>query len=235
MIKVVQTGFFGVNTLIVALGENKVFVVDSANSFLSNDETSLADYLKSKKLECAAVVLTHGHFDHVPGIKILKKEFPSAPILISKEDSKYLGSGGNSVQKACLEKMGLPDFFPAVKDLPEAGGFLVHEKSLYDSVCAAAAGFSCSDEVADSLKKWIVIATPGHTKGSVCLYNPVESFLISGDTMFFNGRGRTDLGGSEPQIQKSLEFLKNVIPPETVVFPGHDRAGFLMKENTVVF
>ncbi len=66
-----------------------------------------------------------------------------------------------------------------------------------------------------------IIHTPGHTPGSICLYWPEEKILLSGDTLFQMGYGRTDLpGGDMSQLIDSLRRLC-ALPAETVVYPGH--------------
>ena len=74
------------------------------------------------------------------------------------------------------------------------------------------------------IEGWRVIHTPGHTPGSICLYNAAEKALISGDTMFaYGGYGRTDMyGGDEARIRHSLALLQERIPAGTHVYPGHD-------------
>lgn len=65
-----------------------------------------------------------------------------------------------------------------------------------------------------------VISTPGHSKDSICLLG--EGFVLSGDTLFKDGYGRTDLGGgSEEEIQKSLKRLSEIIKSGTKIYPGH--------------
>ncbi len=65
-----------------------------------------------------------------------------------------------------------------------------------------------------------VISTPGHTKGSICLLG--KDFIFTGDTLFADGVGRTDLpGGSEKDLEKSLKKLKKIIKPKMKIFPGH--------------
>lgn len=69
----------------------------------------------------------------------------------------------------------------------------------------------------DKLK---VIYTPGHTSGSFCLLG--NDFIFTGDTLFLNDYGRTDLpGGSSDDMQKSLNMLKRIIKPGMMVYPGH--------------
>ena len=65
-----------------------------------------------------------------------------------------------------------------------------------------------------------VINTPGHSKESVCLIG--KNFIFTGDTLFKDGYGRTDLiGGSEKEMKKSLEKLSKIIKPGMTVYPGH--------------
>lgn len=65
-----------------------------------------------------------------------------------------------------------------------------------------------------------VVSTPGHTKGSVCLFAP--DFVISGDTIFEEGIGRMDLpGGSMEDMERSLKKLDGMIPEGTTIYPGH--------------
>lgn len=72
----------------------------------------------------------------------------------------------------------------------------------------------------DVIGPFTVIHTPGHTKGSICLYSAKDQLLLSGDTLFCGGYGRTDLGGSMTDMQASLARLSQ-LPPETKVLPGH--------------
>lgn len=230
---ILHTGPLGVNTFVVPLKDNKVFIVDPATCSFCRDENLIIDFLCSKNLIPVAFVLTHGHFDHVAGLSILKEKYPLVPVLIHKNDAVMLGLN-NSVQKEQLEYMGFSEFFDAVKNLPVCDSFLEDGKNLFDSLKNTA----CFSDLANIIKpvekklcEWKIIHTPGHTFGSVCLYNANEKILLSGDTLFYGSWGRTDLGGSESLIQKSLVLLKENIPGDVQVFPGHDFAGFKMSEN----
>ena len=65
-----------------------------------------------------------------------------------------------------------------------------------------------------------IIPTPGHTKNSICLLG--NNFIFTGDTLFKNGIGRTDLPGSSPkEMEESLEKLSQLIKPGMVIYPGH--------------
>jgi hydroxyacylglutathione hydrolase len=73
-------------------------------------------------------------------------------------------------------------------------------------------------KIGDSVLK--VLHTPGHTKGSICLL--AKDFIFTGDTLFKDGYGRTDLpGGSQEDLERSLEKLKKILKPGMTVYPGH--------------
>ncbi len=224
-ISVVHTGPLGVNTLIVELGGSYVMLVDPAACSYCGDDQTLISYLEKNGMVPVAVVLTHGHFDHVASLGLLKQKYPSIKIAIHKADSPYLGPESEK-QKRSLYEIGFADFYEELKNLPPADCFLCDGKTLHDVLDGLPS--SC----AEALRQWTVISTPGHTKGSVCLYNKKIRTLISGDTIFYRSWGRTDLpDGSESEIQKSLNTIYKTIPKETLVFPGHDYYGFTLGEN----
>ncbi|MCR5188251.1 MAG: MBL fold metallo-hydrolase [Treponema sp.] len=209
-IHVIRTGSLGVNSLIVDVGakaEKKCFVVDPAACSLSGDEDKILDYLKSKKLLCQAIVLTHSHFDHITGIAQIKEAFPAAKIYLHESEAGELLNPPGPMNKSVLEFFGAPQILTIVEKQPPAD-VLVKE--------------------GDEVFGWKVIHTPGHTPGSICLYNKGENTLISGDTLFdYGGYGRTDMyGGDEATIMKSLDRLRKEIPQGTLVYPGHDSFGF---------
>lgn len=212
----IKTGVLSVNSLIVPIilpeGSNSSdgkqgFVVDPADCSLSRDDGKIVDYLKKNKIECVGIILTHSHFDHILGIKSLKSAFPNAKIYIHKDEKNELGFVCGPMNNSVLHLFGAEHIIEEVEKQPPADVLL-----------------NDGDEVFG----WKVINTPGHSPGSICLYNKAENILISGDTLFdYNGYGRTDMyGGDESVIIKSLGMLKRIIPKETIVYPGHDTFGF---------
>lgn len=220
-IHVIHTGVFKVNTLIVPLDEKsggvgKCFVVDPAACKISGDENLILDYLKSHKLECVGIVLTHSHFDHITGIAPLKAAFPKAQICIhGLEAGELTGSGvAGPMNQSVLRFFGAPELLEVVGMQPACDTLLREGMTIFG---------------------WKVLHTPGHTPGSICLYNAEfaddgRGVLISGDTLFdYGGYGRTDMyGGDEEEIQRSLARLHGEIPAGTLVYPGHDNFGFMM-------
>ena len=141
----------------------------------------------------AAIVLTHGHFDHIMAVNALAKEL-KIPVY------------------ACLyEHALLSDPSLSMTDSYD-GCTITPDYELADG-----------EEVALAGVKLKVLHTPGHTPGSCCFYIPEEDILFSGDTLFFRSVGRTDFpGGSMTQMQESLHRLLEELPEEVQVLPGHE-------------
>ena len=213
---VIRTGVFKVNTLVVPTQGGKCFIIDPAACKLSQDENIIIDYLKSNKLQCEGIVLTHSHFDHVTGIAPLKNAFPKAKICIHEAEACELSGSGTPgpMNQSVLRFFGAPELLEVVGNQPAADTLLREGMTIFG---------------------WKVLHTPGHTPGSICLYkdragDEGQGLLISGDTLFdYGGYGRTDMyGGDENEIVKSLARLRREIPAGTLVYPGHDSFGFKM-------
>ena len=162
------------------------------------------DVYENTKLPCApaeieAILLTHGHFDHVGAVKALKERYPQVPVMIGALDEELLLEP-ERVYKGMLSR--IPDSL-----------HLKADRLLSDG-----------DEIDVNGMHFTVIATPGHTPGSGCYYLEDNEILFSGDTLFHGSRGRTDFpGGSESEIMKSIrEKLLKKLPDETAVLPGHN-------------
>lgn len=143
-------------------------------------------------LKPALILNTHGHFDHVGANRDIKDAF-DIPLAIHALDNPMLELAGRLEMSFLLE----------AKDSPPADFFLQDKAQI---------------PVGESRLE--VLHTPGHSPGSVCLL--WDGFLLSGDTLFNEGVGRTDLpGGSDRDLKSSLRSKILVLPPETRVLPGH--------------
>lgn len=143
-------------------------------------------------LKPTMIINTHGHIDHTGANRDMKDKF-GVPLLIHAADSALLG------RSQSLEL----SLFLAAKDSPPA------DKTFADG-----------DEIKIGHCRLRVLHTPGHTPGSVSLL--ADEFLLSGDTLFFEGVGRTDLpGGSQKQLEESIRTKIMTLPDGLLVLPGH--------------
>ncbi len=145
-----------------------------------------------------AIVVTHAHFDHTGALAQLRQA-TGAQVMASVDDAPAIEH---------------PDAH-ASRTLPPVEKCAV-DRTLENNEIIELCGM-----------KWQVLVTPGHTKGSICLYLPSAEnggepgLLFSGDTLFRGAHGRTDFpGGSMSQMGESLGRLR-LLPANTKVFPGH--------------
>ena len=169
-------------------GSSKVIFIDPADY---GDQIFQA--MKNNGFEVAAILLTHGHFDHIWGCSRLR-QLTSAPVYAYEGEEKVLLSADLNVSagagRACTVKANT-----LLKD---------------------------GEEVTIEGMTFKLIATPGHTQGSCCYYFEEANMLISGDTLFEESVGRTDLPtGSMSTLVRSVKDKLFVLPDDTVVYPGH--------------
>ncbi len=152
--------------------------------------STIADKIQALGLELEAILLTHGHFDHVGAVKDLAADTDCRVFM-------------------CIDDTRLPPMFTA--------GKLYYTDTYAEGSILSLAGLYIR-----------VLHTPGHTPGSVCLI--CENALFSGDTLFAGSCGRTDIGGSWEEIQKSLGRLAKLETNYTVC-PGHGESTDLATEK----
>lgn len=182
-----------------AMGENAhlVCVKDTRAAFVVDpggaaDEILMACEAQGCRL--TDILLTHGHFDHIEAVAELRAR-TGAHIHIHPHDADMLLSLERSLGRPGYEHV------QTAADCP---------LDILESAVLPVCGLDVQ-----------VIYTPGHTAGSVSYCLPEQGVLMSGDTMFYEGFGRTDLPtGSSVQIRRSLRKLFK-LPGETRVLPGH--------------
>ena len=157
--------------------------------------SSVKELVKEKK--AVAILLTHGHWDHYINLEKFAEEF-KCPIYMTEEANKKINSKEKAFNADRNPKVDLSNF--EIK-------YIKNDQIL---------NFGNSFE-------FKVLHTPGHTNCSVCYLLNVkeESILFSGDTIFNNGIGRTDLPtGDAIEMKKSIQKILS-LPYKTVVLPGH--------------
>jgi len=159
-------------------------------------DEKICTFIEEQQLKPRCIYLTHCHFDHILGVKELKKRY-EIPVYAYRAEQEIL----ENVDKNLSLMIGMG--FTAAAD-----------HYLNDGQILELGGFEIR-----------VIHTPGHTIGSSCYYFETEGVLFSGDTLFRCSVGRTDFPtGSMRQIHDSIHQKLFILPEETVVYPGHDQA-----------
>ena len=155
----------------------------------------LADFIKERKLNPVALILTHGHADHIAGVNLLRENWPGIKVAIHVQDAGMLNDA-----QANLSALTGGSFETEPADI------IIEEDGPVEF-----AGI-----------KFDVMHTPGHTQGGICLYAKNEKILFAGDTLFATSIGRTDFpGGNYEQLISGIKKKLLVLPDETKVYTGH--------------
>lgn len=179
----------------------KGMVIDPAD-----DGVSISEEIMASGVELIGVVMTHGHFDHSLAALDLKLMY-NVSIYLSGKDKFLLDRQEETAKHFLKMKIETPNIVKIDKDLDEIA------------------------EIEIGKEKLKVIKTPGHTPGSICLFNEKQKILFSGDTLFNGLRGRTDFKyGSTKNIFDSLRKLME-LPEETDVLSGHGEATTIGSEK----
>ena len=192
---------------------NCYLIIAENNECLIIDPGDDADYIEriiaDNNARPLKIIATHGHFDHIMAVTELKLAY-NIPFLINQKDDFLVK---NMVQSAAhflgikTDPPPIPNAYLKDKEIIKAGGHEIR-----------------------------IIATPGHTPGSICLYIPQEKTLFTGDNLFAQGgQGRTDFSYSKPaELQKSLKLIFS-LPEETIIRPGHGEESTLAQEKRFHF
>ena len=145
-----------------------------------------------------AIILTHGHFDHICFTDELRR-LTGAPVYVHRDDAEMLTDG---------KKNAYSLFFGGDMNMGQADALL-----------------SGGDSVPLGNNRLKVIHTPGHSRGSVCLLS--EGFMITGDTLFSGGYGRYDLYGGDPVALSRSLAAPHDYDPHLIIYPGHGQSSTL--------
>lgn len=182
-------GMLRTNCYIIFNDNKDAIIVDPGDNF-----SKVKDMVLNEGLNVKAVLLTHGHFDHIGAADEIRKEY-GAKIYAHELEKEILEDSFKNLSSQFYEGIALKadDFFKE-GDILEIAGFKIR-----------------------------VIHTPGHTVGGVAFYFGDYGVLFSGDTMFNGSYGRVDFPtGSMSTLMSSIKEKLLKLPDETVVFPGHN-------------
>lgn len=181
------------NTYVVWDDTLEAAVIDAGNSSEAENRT-LEAFIAERGLKPVVAVNTHGHFDHAMGVPHLKRTY-DVPFAAHSADQFLLDNSATSAQVFGVKAPELPSIDT---DLAGTGEIKFGNTTLE------------------------VIPTPGHTPGHVCLFEPRSRVVFTGDTLFADSIGRTDLpGGDYSWIMRSI--LEKLLPlgGDVRVYPGH--------------
>ncbi len=165
----------------------------------------LVERLKVLSAVPAKALITHGHFDHIAGIDELKTAFASMRVVCPSADAGMLTSGELNMSAA----FGVSSTVSPADELIEPGATL---------------------RLGDS--EWQVLDTSGHTKGGVSFYCAKAGVVLTGDALFADSIGRTDIpGGSASRLLRNIRQNLLTLPEETKVYPGHGGLSTIGKEK----
>ena len=190
-----------IKTLVLGRAQNNCYIVRSRTSKEvvvidpGDSVDTIEDYLKENDLECKAILITHGHFDHITAAPELKSRC-KAPIYAHEEEVELLGDAKLNASAFLGEEISIrPDILIKDKEILQIAGL-----------------------------SWQIIYTPGHTNGGVCLYLLGHSIVFSGDSLFYESIGMTDLPtGNHQKLIESIHNQLMVLDDNIEVYPGHGR------------
>jgi len=185
-------GAYQTNCFVLRSGEDSgdCLIIDTGL-----DAEPLIDFLHHNSLKPRAVVLTHGHIDHIAGVELLRKNFPGIETCIHKLDADMLTG-------RCDNLSGLTGRIFAAEPA---------ERLLEEGDIINKAGIQLK-----------VLHTPGHTPGGISLYCRHQGVVFSGDSLFAESVGRTDFPcGNLSQLLESIKEKLLTLPGQTIVYPGH--------------
>ena len=178
-----------------SFASNSYLLVSNGAALVVDPSVSAEAILRTAKeqnAEIQGILLTHGHFDHILSLDVLREKL-SIPAAIHEHDAVMLTDGKKN---AFYDFFGKERVFGAAEQLLSEG-----------------------DTIPLGDEKITVLHTPGHTGGSVCYL--AGNALITGDTLFANTYGRCDLwSGDEQEMHRSLLRLRS-LSPDLTIYPGH--------------
>lgn len=184
------------NTLVVWDDVTLECAIIDCGVFSNTEKRTLSDFIEKSGLKPTLALQTHCHFDHIFGLQWLYEQYDVQPMCHAMEQEMYDMQDRFLREAFCMDmKLDRPPILRHFRD---------------------------NEEIPLGKGSIRVIHTPGHTPGGVCFYVEADKVLISGDTLFRMGMGRTDLpGGNWEQEMLSIRNRLLTLPSDTRVICGH--------------
>ena len=195
---------FSENTFVLWDDKTKECAIVDPGCSDQQEENELESFVAENNLSVKYLINTHCHIDHILGCEFVKQKFN--PIYYAPELDIPLIE--NSKMQA--DMVGI-DF--SISILPEK--YLDENEDL---------------KLGETALKFLF--TPGHTPGEFCIFIPDIKTCITGDVLFFDSIGRTDLwGGNYETLMKSINDKLLTLPDETIIYPGHGDKSTIGREK----
>ena len=163
--------------------------------YWNEEQRSFSKFVEENDLHIKHLLCTHLHFDHIFGTTFIEDTY-GVKLSASLNDSAWITNFAQSVARFGIQPNTMPR--PVGHPLHDGDILMLGDKSL-----------KC-------------IATPGHSAGGMCFYAPESNMLFAGDTLFQGSIGRTDFAdGNYAQLISSIQKHLLILPPNTIVYPGH--------------
>ena len=206
MLAVKQFSFnpFSENTYVVYHRSSRSAYVVDPGCYGEEEELELRNFLEEEKLDPKAILLTHAHIDHVLGLATLQANYRLSAYLHPDEKENF---------------SALPSYAPIF-------GIQTYREGTIDKPLREGDRLPLGDTTL------LVRKVPGHSPGHVVLYNEEDKLLFAGDTLFYEGIGRTDLpGGDHETLLQSIRKELYTLPDDTKVYPGHGPSTVIRHEK----
>ena len=203
-VKVFTFNLFAENTFVIWDNETKeAAVIDPGNS-TDEEQKVLTNFISSKNLIIKYLINTHCHIDHILGCSFVKREYN--PVYYAPKKDLIL------LENAQIQAEMFDINFA---EPPKPDQFIDEESDL---------------SLGNSKIQFLF--TPGHTPGEYCLYLKKEKICITGDVLFKEGIGRTDLwSGDYNTLINSIENKLLTLPDDVIIYPGHGEASTIGYEK----
>lgn len=196
-----------IQKLVIGMHESNCYIVSVDNKAIvidpGGEDKRIIKKIQKDNLEVVSIVLSHYHCDHIEAVEAIRKSF-DCPVLAHKKEAN-----------------GLLD--PLINHTASLGRKSV--SIIPDELLTEGSKINIANGIFLE-----VVHTPGHTPGGICLISKADKVAFTGDTLFEDCLGRTDLeGGNEDLMKKSISNKISAWEDDVVVYPGHGNS-FTMKE-----
>lgn len=184
---------FQENTFVLSDETGECIIIDAGMDD-TMEENEITHYIESNQLKPVLLVNTHAHVDHILGCSFLAEKYGLE--FVAHKDCEFFMK--RAQQSAMM-------FGITIKDVKKIDRYIDE-----------------NDDLIFGNSKMEILHTPGHADGSLCFYSKEDAFVITGDVLFNQSIGRTDLPtGNYDVLQKSIWEKLFTLPDETTVYPGH--------------